>query len=136
MAYRSAIAGAWRAGRCTREIFAEVAGAAAYPFVYGIMSESIHGSWNESMDWCLLRNDDATFSAYALLVGVDARVMLPLVRYATPPYVLWIERIELRDKSLTQTLDRIQQYAVTIYSRFDELYDAPTADDSGARDQS
>ena len=59
-----------------------------FPFVYGMMSESIHGSWNQSMDWCLSRNADGTFSTYALFVGVDARAILPLVRYATPPYAL------------------------------------------------
>ena len=92
-----------------------------------MMSESIHGSWNESMDWCLSRNDDGTFSAYALFVGVDARAILPLVRYATPPYALWVERIRPPDKSLRQTLVRIQDYSRTIYFKFDELYDGPAA---------
>ena len=127
----------WRLqGKSLYEVFAEVAGADEYPFVYGMMSESIHGSWNESMDWCLSRKDDGTFSAHALFVGVDARAILPLVRYATPPYALWIERIELRDESLRQTVDRIQHYARTIYFRFDELYDGPTAEGSGTPDQS
>ena len=126
----------WRLqGKSLYEIFAEVASADEYPFVYGMMSESIHGSWNESMDWCLSRDDDDTFSAYALFVGVDARSILPLVRYATPPYALWIEWIELRDRSLRQTLDRIQHYARTIYFRFDKLYDGPTTE-AGTPDQS
>ena len=117
----------WRLqGKSLYGIFGEVAGPAEYPFVYGIMSESIHGSWNESMDWCLSRNDDDTFSAFASFVGVDARALLPLVRYATPPYALWIERIQLQDDSLRQTLDRIQDYSRTIYFKFDELYDGPT----------
>ena len=120
----------WRLqGKSLYDIFGEVAGPDEFPFVYGIMSESIHGSWNESMDWCL-SNDDGTFSAYASFVGVDARAMLPLVRYATPPYALWIERIRLRDEALHLTLDRIQHYARTIYFKFDELYDGPTADGS------
>ena len=127
----------WRLqGKSLYEIFTEVAGADEYPFVYGMMSESIHGSWNESMDWCLSQNDDGTFSAYALFVGVDARAILPLARYATPPYALWIERIELRDKSLQQTLDRIHHYAGMIYSRFDKLYDGPTAEEPEPSDQS
>ena len=125
----------WRLqGKSMYEIFAEVVGAAEYPSVYGMMSESVHGSWNESMNSCLLRNDDGTFSARALFVGVDARVLLPLVLFATPPYALWIERIELRDESLRQNLDKIQYYARTIYFRFDELYDGPTAEVSGTPD--
>ena len=127
----------WRLqGKSLYEIFAEVAGADEYPFVYGMMSESIHGSWNESMDWCLSRNSDGTFSTYASFVDADARTILPLVRYATPPYVLWIERIELQDNSLRQILDRIHHHAVTIYTKFDELYDGPTLEDSGTPDQS
>ena len=70
-----------------------------YPFVYGMLSESIHGSWNESMDWCLYRNDDVTFSTNALFIDVDARSILPLVRYATPPYALWIEKIRPQECS-------------------------------------
>ena len=51
----------WRLqGKSLYDIFGEVAGPAEYPFVYGILSEAIHGSWNESMDWCLSRNDDKT----------------------------------------------------------------------------
>ena len=125
----------WRLqGKSLYDIFAEVAGPEEFPFVYGMMSESIHGSWNESMDWCLFRNDDGTFSANALFIGVDARAILPLVRYATPPYALWIERIRLSDKSLRQTLDRIQVYSRRIYFKFDELYDGPTATGSATAD--
>ena len=98
----------WRLkGKSLYDIFGEVVGPAEYPFVYGIMSESTHGSWNQSMDWCLSRNADGTFSAFAMYHGVDARAILPLVRYATPPYVLWSDRIQLQDDSMSQTFDRI-----------------------------
>ena len=127
----------WRIqGKSLYEIFAEVAGPDEFPFVYGMMSEAVHGSWNESMDWCLLRNDDGTFSAFALFVGADARAILPLVRYATPAYTLWIERIRLPNESLRQTLDRIQDYSRTIYLKFDEIYDGPTADGATTADPS
>lgn len=123
----------WRLqGKSLYDIFAQVVGPDEFPLIYGIMSESIHGSWNESMDWCLLRNDDGTFSAFARFVGVDARAILPLVRYATPPYALWIDRIELHDAALRQTFDRVQDYSRTIYLKFDELYDGPTAKGSAA----
>ena len=121
----------WRLqGKSLYDIFGEVVGTDEYPFVYGILSESIHGSWNESMDWCLSRNDDGTFSAFALTHGVDARVILPLVRYATPPFVLWSDRIQLQNDSMRQTFDRIHDYSLSIYLKFDELYDGPPADGS------
>ena len=102
----------WRLqGKSLYDIFGEVAGPAEYPFVYGILSEAIHGSWNESMDWCLSRNDDNTFSAFALYHGVDARALLPLVRYATPPYVLWSDRIQIQDDAMRHTFDLIHYYS-------------------------
>lgn len=125
----------WRLqGKSMFAIFAEVASADEYPFVYGMMSESLHSSWNESMDWCLRRNDDGTFSAYSPFVGVDARTILPLVRYAAPPYALWIDKCRLQEDTLRPTLDRIQDYARIIYVRFDELYDGPTANGTRASD--
>ena len=126
----------WRLqGKSLYHIFGEVVGPAEYPFVYGILSEAIHGSWNESLDWCLSRNGDNTFSAFALYHGVDARVILPLVRYATPPFVLWSDRIQIQDDSMRQTFDRIHDYSRSIYLRFDELYDGPTADGSTLPDR-
>ena len=126
----------WRLqGKSLFDIFGEVVDPAQYPSVYGIMSESIHGSWNESMDWCLSRNDDGTFCARALYHGVDARLILPLVRYATPPYVFWSDRIQIHGDSMRQTFDRIHDYSHLIYLRFDELYDGPTADGSTPPDR-
>ena len=126
----------WRlSGKSLYDIFGEVVGSAQYQFSYGIMSESIHGSWNESMDWCLSRNDDGTFSAFGPYHGVDARLILPFVRYATSPYVLWIDRIQMLDDSMRQTFDRIHDYSHSIYLRFDELYDGPTADGSTPPDR-
>ena len=126
----------WRLqGKSLYDIFGEVVGPAEYQFGYGMPSESIHGSWNESMDWCLSRSDDDTFSGFALYHGVDARLILPLVRYATPPYVLWSDRMQIQDDSMRQAFDRIHEYSRSIYLRFDELYDGPPADGSTPLDQ-
>ena len=123
----------WRLqGKSLFDIFAEVVDPAQYPFVYGIMSESTHGSWNESMDWCLSRHDDGTFSAFALYHGVDARLILPFVLFTTPPYVLWSDRIQIQDDSMRQAFDRIHDYSRLIYFRFEELFDGPTAGGSTA----
>ena len=117
----------WRLqGKSLYEIFGEVISEEEYTFAYGILSESIHGSWNESMDCCLYRNDDDTFSTNALYFDADARMILPLVRYATPPYVLWIEKIRPQEVFLKQTLDRIQEYSREIFFKFDDLYDCST----------
>ncbi len=123
----------WRIqGKPLYDIFAEVVGPDEFHFVYGMTSESIHGSWTESMDWCLVKNDNGTFSANPHFLHPDARTVLPLVRYATPAYALWIERCRLHDESLRSKLQRIQDHARTIYCAFDELYDGPPGDGSVA----
>lgn len=121
----------WRIqGKSLYEIFCEVTSSDEYPHVYGLASESIHGSWNESLDWSLWRNDDGTFSAHAIYTKVDARLILPLVRYATPPYGLWMERIQLLSESLENTLEVIHEISSTLFFKFDELYDGPNTKDS------
>ena len=55
----------WRLqGKSFRTIFSEIERDDLYSSTYGMMSESIHGSWNESMDWSLIRNGDGTFSRW------------------------------------------------------------------------
>ena len=114
----------WRLeGKSLYDIFTEVAGTASYPFIYGMMSESIHASWNESMDWCLSRKSDGNFSVYSLFHPADVRLILPLLVYATPPYVLWLERTEMKEASIAEALDWIQRYSRSLFEKFDELYD-------------
>ena len=125
----------WRLqGKSIYSIFGEVTSPDEYPFVYGVLSESIHGSWNESLDWCLSRNHDGTFSAYPLFIGVDVRSLLPLVRYATPPYALWLEKIGLMDDTIQRIVDCIQDYSHWIYEDFEELYVDSIDEDSTNRD--
>lgn len=115
----------WRVqGKSLYDIFCEVVSPTEYPFVYGMMSESMHGSWNESLDWSLRKNDDGSFSAKTSFTSVDTRLILPLVRYSIPPYELWIKK-ELRNEFLLNTLERIQDYSSALYSIFDNLYGGP-----------
>ncbi len=55
----------WRLqGKSFFDIFTELYSEQMYTCTFGMMSESVHCSWNDSMDWCLQRNDDGTFSIY------------------------------------------------------------------------
>src|SRR3546814_12457844 len=66
---------------------------------YGMMSESIHGSWNESMDFCLARNVNGTFSPYPFYHPPDVRFITPIMRFTNKPFRLWLERIDANDRS-------------------------------------
>ena len=111
-------------GRSFREIFSEVEHDALYPSTYGMMSESIHGSWNDSMDFCLIRAADGTFSAYPFYQPADIRYVTPLLRFCTPAYRMWLHRIGAEAAELDPVLDWTERVNAALYMRYDELYDA------------
>jgi hypothetical protein len=119
----------WRLqGKTFFHIFSEVIGkewgAALYPSTYGMMSESIHGSWNESMDYCLTQNGDGTFSTYPLYQPADIRFVTPTIRFCNPAYVLWLQRIGAdEDSYLFEALKWVDRVNTAIFRRFDEQYD-------------
>jgi hypothetical protein len=113
----------WRIqGKSFRAIFAEVEHDDLYPATYGMMSESIHGSWNESMDWDLSKNTDGTFSAYALYCPADIRFVTPVLKFTIEPYRLWLKRIGCDDENLPELLDWVERVNTTLFMQFDEKY--------------
>jgi Family of unknown function (DUF5677) len=78
----------WRLqGKSFYGIFAEVEYADLYASSYGMMSESIHGSWNESLDWCLTKQDDGTYKPNLYSYPADVRFVTATLRFANPPIV-------------------------------------------------
>jgi len=110
-------------GKSFRDIFALVEDDDLYACTYGIMSESIHGSWNESMGYCLSRNSDGTYSAYPFYQPADIRYVSPTLRFANKPFRLWLERIEAADPTLVSALGWIDRVNRAILRKFDESYD-------------
>lgn len=114
----------WRLqGKTFHSIFSEVVGEELYACSYGMMSESIHGSWNESLDWCLIRNDDETYSTYPFFHPPDVRFFSPIILFAAPPYRLWLSRIEVDSQYLFEVLDWVDRFNTVLFRRFDELYE-------------
>lgn len=113
----------WRLqGKNFREIFGNVEDEALYPTTYGIMSESIHGSWNDSMDYDLIRNEDGTFSVFPFYQPADIRYVTPLLRFVGPAYRLWLQRIGADDAGLEKVLDWADRVNRALYRKFDEKY--------------
>ena len=113
----------WRIqGRSFRSIFAEVEHDKLYPATYGMMSESIHGSWNESMDWDLTKNDDGTFSAHPFFSSADIRYVTPVLKFAIQPYRLWVSRIGCDNGSMPDPLDWVERVNTALFRQFDEKY--------------
>ncbi len=105
------------------DIFALVENDDLYACTYGMMSESIHGSWNESMDYCLSRNADGTYSAYPFFQPADIRFVSPTLRFSNKPFKLWLKRIEADDPNLIRALDWIDRVNSAVFRKFDETYD-------------
>ncbi len=105
------------------DIFKEITDENLYKCTYGMMSESIHGSWNESIDWCLQKNDDSTFSVYPFYHEADVRCVCPTLGFCNDPYKLWLKRIDCEDEYLTDVLNWIERVNARIFMVYDQKYD-------------
>jgi hypothetical protein len=113
----------WRLqGKSFFQIFTEVYDEKMYTHAFGMASESVHCSWNDSMDWCLHRNEDGTFSIYPFFAPADIRYITPLLFFCNEPYALWLKRIGVDDRSYTMFLDWIATQNWNLYLEFDRLY--------------
>ena len=110
-------------GKSFFEIFREVSDQDLYKYTYGIMSESVHGSWNESMDWCLQKNEDHTFSVFPFYHPPDIRFVSPTLNFCNTPYKLWLQRIEAYDENLNNAFSWIERVNKRIFMMFDQKYD-------------
>jgi hypothetical protein len=110
-------------GKTFFDIFKEVEHEDLYPATYGMMSESIHGSWNESLDWCLARQPDATFKSNPFSYPADIRFVVPMLKFVNPPFRLWLQRIDAYDDNLRGTLDWIERVNFRLFERFDAMFD-------------
>lgn len=113
----------WRlGGKSFRDIFAEIEHDEIYSATYGMMSESIHGSWNESMDWGLVRNEDGSFSAFTEHHPADIRFLTPTLNFTIKPFRLWLQRIDIYDINLKEMIDWIERVNNRLFHTFDDLY--------------
>lgn len=110
-------------GKSFYDIFTQIEHADLYACTYGMMSESIHGSWNESLDWCLVRQDDGTYKANPFPYPADIRFVTPLLSFTTRPYRLWCQRIDVYDENIEGTLDWIERVNRRLFQAFDKLFD-------------
>lgn len=109
-------------GKNFRTIFAEIEHDDLYASTYGMMSESIHGSWNESMDWGLVRNEDGTFSAFTDHHPADIRFMAPILHFTIRPFRMWLDRIDAYDEDIKGTIDWIERVNTRLFRKFDDFY--------------
>lgn len=110
-------------GKSFYENFSKIERADLYPATYGMMSESIHGSWNESMDFCFNKNEDGTFSTYPFSHTADIRFVSPTLLFANKPYRLWLRHIDAYDENMRNLLDWIERVNTALFMQFDKAFD-------------
>ena len=114
----------WRLqGKTFYDIFAEVEHADLYASTYGMMSESIHGSWNEALDWCLIKEPDGTYKANLFSYPADIRFVTPTLKFTNPPFRLWLQRIDVYDDDTRGLLDWIEKVNAILFHKFDAMFD-------------
>ena len=114
----------WRVqGKSFFDIFKQVEHESLYAVSYGIMSESVHGSWSDSMDHNLFLNEDGTFSVHPFYQACDIRNVTPILRFTNRPFRLWLTRIDVLDERLHGLLDWVDRVNAALYRKFDAAYD-------------
>lgn len=113
----------WKlSGKNFYQIFKEIVPEKLYKYLYGIPSESIHGSWNESMDFNLIRNDDGTFSTYPHYQIVDMRFITPLLRITNEPYLLWLKRIDVEIDYFEKIFKWVDSVNLRLFDSFEKVF--------------
>lgn len=110
-------------GKSFYDMFADVHHQELYACTYGMMSESIHGSWNESMDFDLNRDEDEVFMPDPFYQPADIRFVSPMLRFCVDPYRRWLHRIDADDEYALGALDWIDRFNEALFREFDTLYD-------------
>ncbi|OGW33185.1 MAG: hypothetical protein A2X59_10685 [Nitrospirae bacterium GWC2_42_7] len=110
-------------GKSFYQIFDQIEPKEFYKLLYGIPSESIHGSWNESLDYDLFKNDDDTYSPNPFYQSVDIRFVTPILRLTNDPYLLWLVRIEAQSDYIKKVFDWITQTNGRLFVAFEKTYD-------------
>ena len=109
-------------GKSFYQIFEQLEQEEFYKHLYGIPSESIHGSWNESIDFDLIRNGDGTYSPFPFYQPVDIRFVTPVLRLANDAYLLWLERICVQSQYIEAVFKWIETINVKLFLAFEETY--------------
>jgi hypothetical protein len=117
----------WKlSGKSFYQIFSEIEPKEFYPLLYGMTSESIHGSWTDSMDFDLIKNEDGTFSTFPFYQEADIRMVTPILRITHDPYLMWLHRIEVESESVNKAFEWIKLINIKIYTGFENVYKSKT----------
>ena len=118
----------WRVqGKTFHAIFKEVVGEDLYPVMYGMLSESVHGSWQDVRNFSLHGNVAQGFlPLYEQLRESIGHVSM-LVPFATMPFPEWAARVQLDDPNIEIALDFVDKLNRRLFRKYDNLFYGTTS---------
>ncbi len=113
----------WRVqGKTFHQIFKEVVGEELYAVAYGTFSDTVHGSWQDVLDFSLRGNVDRGFSPqYKPLRESVGHVSL-IVPFATLPYRGWAARVLSDDQYIKEVLDFVDKLNRILFEKYGKLF--------------
>lgn len=104
------------------DIFTRLESESYYKLMYGLPSESIHGSWNNSVDFNLQLKEDGTYIIHPFYHEADIRYIATLIRICHDPFILWFKRIDIYDEYLYKLLQWIKDINYRLIKKFEPLH--------------
>ena len=113
----------WRVqGKTFHAIFKEVVGKDLYPVMYGMLSESVHGSWQDVRSFSLHGNVARGFlPLYEPLRESIGHVSM-FIPFATMPFREWAARVQLDDPYIEKVLGFVEKLNIGLFMKYDNLF--------------
>lgn len=112
----------WRVqGKTFHAIFKEVVDESLYPVAYGMLSESVHGSWQDVRSFSLRGNVTRGFLPRYEPLRVSIGHVSLIVLFATMPFREWAARVEL-DPHIEEVLDFVDKLNAVLFDKYWSLF--------------
>ena len=113
----------WRVqGKTFEAIFKEVVGKDLYPVMYGMLSESIHGSWQDVRSFSLQGNVARGFVPLYEPLHESIGHVSVFVPFATMPFREWAARVQLDDPNIEIALGFVDKLNRGLFRKYDNLF--------------
>ena len=112
----------WRVqGKTFHAIFKEVVSEDLYPVMYGMLSESVHGSWQDVRGFSLHGNVAQGFlPLYEPLRESIGHVSM-FIAFATMPFQEWAARVQLDEPNIEIALGFVDKINRRLFKKYDNL---------------
>ena len=118
----------WRVeGKTFHAIFKEVVGADLYPVMYGMLSESVHGSWQDVRSFSLQGNVARGFLPLYEPLRVSIGHVSMFIPFATMPFREWAARVKLDDPYIEEVLGFVDKLGRGLFRKYDNLFYGTTS---------